>query len=112
VRKITKIIPKVWGQEEVIVNLKYCGKILRISPLHQGSLHCHPKKAETFWGFDGRGVIELDGQSYKFGVDDIIDIPAGIYHRFINPDEFCDFVLMEFSSHHDDKDVVRKEKSK
>jgi mannose-6-phosphate isomerase-like protein (cupin superfamily) len=110
--KFIKKVDKVWGSEEWIVNERYCGKILRISPLHQGSLHCHPKKAESFFGFDGNGRIEIDGKTIHFGIDDIIDIPPGIYHRFINDSDFCDFVLMEFSTRHDDKDVIRKEKSK
>ena len=112
VRKLIKTVEKVWGTEEWIVNGKYCGKILRISPNHQGSLHCHPKKTETFFGFDGNGLIEVEGNLYDFGVDDIVDIPSGTYHRFINQSDFCDFVLMEFSTKHSDDDVVRKEKSK
>jgi mannose-6-phosphate isomerase-like protein (cupin superfamily) len=111
-RSFIQKVDKVWGSEEWIVNGKYCGKILRVLPGHQGSLHCHPKKSETFFGFDGEGTIEVDGKACFFGIDDIVDIPAGVYHRFINDSEFADFVLMEFSTKHDDKDVIRKEESK
>lgn len=111
-RGFINTVDKVWGREDWIVNGKYCGKILTVAPNHQCSLHCHPKKTETFFGFDGIGKIEIDGKVMDFGVDDIIDIPCGVYHRFINDSQFCDFVLMEFSTKHDDKDVIRKEKSK
>ncbi len=111
-RSFLKEVVKTWGNELWVVNGKYCGKILRILPGHQCSLHCHPKKSETFFGFDGEGEIELDGKVCHFGIDDIVDIPAGSYHRFINNSDFADFVLMEFSTRHDDKDVIRKEESR
>ena len=55
-------IEKVWGTEEVVVNdleAGYCGKVLRIRPGKQSSLHYHKVKVETFLAIAGQPCIEI-----------------------------------------------------
>lgn len=112
-RPFEKIVNKVWGYESWIVNAKgYCGKILRVYPGHQCSLHSHPVKAETFYVLSGVGLIELDGEAFVLDRGKIVDILPGQFHRFINTGKTFDLILMEFSTHHEDDDVVRKEVSR
>lgn len=106
------IIPKLWGDEQVIVNNdRYCGKILRLRPGYQSSLHRHPLKTETMYILNGRMQFESPKDHIRTVFPtDIIDIPPNVYHRFINPfDVIC--VFAEFSTPHDDSDVDRLEES-
>ena len=105
-------VKKKWGVELWIVNREYCGKILRVHPGHQCSLHAHPKKAETFYVMAGVGILEIDDQEHALTKGVIADILPGQFHRFINASDNFDLILFEFSTHHEDDDVVRKEESK
>ena len=112
---IIKRVQKIWGIEEWIVNEKgYCGKKLTVNKGCRCSLHCHKKKAETFYVLSGSGWIETHGINCFVIPGMIIDIKPGQYHRFstIRPWGTTDeLVLIEFSTHHEDDDVVRKEES-
>lgn len=58
----TRYVPKTWGHEQHIVNLReqnYCGKILQIVPGHRCSIHFHVKKHETFFLLEGRLRVEI-----------------------------------------------------
>ena len=49
-----KIVPKVWGQEQWLVNNeKYCGKKMLIKDGYYCSYHKHKIKDETFYILDG-----------------------------------------------------------
>lgn len=77
----------------------------------QSSLHYHPIKNETMYVLNNRMQIESPkGNIKSVFPGDIIDIPAGTEHRFINNfTHQC--VFLEFSTPHSDNDVVRLEKS-
>ena len=107
------IIAKVWGFENIVVNNEhYCGKLMTLLPRLQSSLHYHPVKNETMYITGGRMQIESPKDHFRTVViGDIIDIPANVEHRFVNPFEYpCSFY--EFSQPHDDNDVVRIEDSR
>lgn len=115
-----KVVEKVWGHEEWVTNNDlYCGKFLYLTHGHQGSLHYHPVKAETFCCIKGTVKVELmpegpEGKITKLVlsgvVRDSLQIPPGVPHRFAAV--FGDAVLVEFSTPHSDDDVVRLEESK
>ena len=55
-----EIVPKSWGEELWIINIKeYCGKILTLNKGSQGSKHYHKKKDETFYILSGKIKLEI-----------------------------------------------------
>lgn len=117
-----KLVDKAWGSEEWIVNNDlYCGKILRINPGFMCSMHYHKVKTETFYIATGRVALEIFPLSqWNFaGVKEIRGIithplDAGeswtispyTPHRFRSLDP-AGSIVIEFSTKHDDADVVR-----
>ena len=107
-------IPKLWGEEEMIVNTeRYCGKILRLKRKHRSSLHYHINKDETFLCMDGTVLVEygrdwLNEVLLRPGMS--IRLLPGMPHRFEAIGDEAEVV--EFSTPHDDGDVVRLEESR
>lgn len=104
-----KVVPKVWGDEQWIVNSDYCGKILRLKQYHQCSMHQHRIKSETFFVLEGSVLLELDGRNYMLIEGEAIDVLAGQFHRFTG---ISNSIIIEFSSHHEDNDSYRVHESK
>lgn len=112
-----EIIKKVWGREEVIANTPlYCGKILHLKKGAMCSLHYHPVKMETFYILKGSVRMEMDIEPGSRGPrsktlmrpGDTVLIPPRFAHRFFGIEKSR---ILEISTHHDDKDVVRLEPS-
>jgi mannose-6-phosphate isomerase-like protein (cupin superfamily) len=113
-----KQVGKVWGFEDWIINSPmYCGKILRMHEGWESSLHYHPKKHETMVCIHGKILVELypEGNvdariptyTIMTGEDRTrIVLPPNTKHRFSTP--FGESgEMIEFSTTHDDEDVVR-----
>ena len=107
----------LWGNEEWIVNNeRYCGKILHINPGVYSSLHFHPVKDETFMCVEGLiGLAVVRGlyatvHIMRGWARDVVDLPHNTPHRFWAIDGTAEVV--EFSSRHDDADVVRLDESR
>jgi D-lyxose ketol-isomerase len=106
-----KIVAKVWGTEFWLVNTElYCMKFLKVNPGFRCSIHAHAKKDETFIGWSG--VMQLNIHDSKGNVVKVKAIhPGEQYH--IWPEVFHSFQavnlawVMEVSTFHSDKDVVR-----
>lgn len=107
-----KDVEKAWGNELWIANRNgYCGKLLYIMPYHRCSLHMHPVKAESFCCLTGTVYIDDgEGNGYNLRQYDTVHVPVGSYHRFANYG-VEPALLVEFSTTHDDADVVRKTES-
>jgi len=111
-----EVIQKVWGSEFVISNNeRYCCKFLKINPGFRSSIHMHRKKDETFIGVMGTAVLNVysaEGQTIS-----AVAIVPGVKHR-ISPNTFHSFEaqtaswVMEISTPHADKDVVRISESR
>ncbi len=103
------IVPKVWGSEIWYVNEpEYCCKVLDINKFASGSLHYHSIKKETF--IITRGKIQLEHGDKK----EILRTGATITLEPQTPHRFTalkDSSILEISTHHDDNDVTRIEKS-
>lgn len=96
---------KVWGHELWIVNSKeYCGKILDIKEGWCSSYHMHRKKVETFHVLEGLVYLEYLGEAHMLGPGYTVTIKAGEFHRFAG---LRHSLILEISTHHSDKDVVR-----
>ncbi len=117
-QQLTKqMVPKLWGYEEWLVNNGlYCGKMLHIRPGFKSSLHYHNVKDETFVALEG--FVKLEWKTPKGDLRIIclrgeernaVRLPPGTPHRFWAPDEKS--TVLEFSTQHDDSDVVRLEES-
>jgi len=106
--------PKVWGQEHWIVNSPaYCGKILHLHPATMCSLHHHPIKDETFYVIGGlvrvwlgATIEEALANHLDVSVGDSVRVAPGLWHRF---GSHTGATIAEFSTHHDEGDVVRAE---
>lgn len=112
------VVPKLWGFEEWLVNNElYCGKVLHIRPGYRCSLHYHKIKDETFVALEGTTKLEWrtpDGQTrletLRGDERNAVRLPPGTPHRFWAMEGERSMVL-EFSTRHDDEDVVRLEES-
>lgn len=104
-----KVIPKPWGQEEILINTDtYVVKRIYIMPGHRMSLQYHELKEETIYVLKGVLVI---WSSEEFE-DHITLVPGDVYHvkpntvhRFGAPNEH-DTEILECSTT-ELNDVVR-----
>ena len=99
-----KIVKKLWGNEEWIVNQKYCGKRLTLNKGWQCSLHHHHIKDETFYIESGRVLMQVKDIKRIMIAGDSINVPPKTKHRFTGIE---DSVIFEFSTHHEDDDSKR-----
>ena len=111
--QLVKIVTKVWGHEEWIVNTdKYCGKKLVFKKGYRLSLHYHKIKDETFYLVQGKVLVELVENGVKstkiMTPGDSIRVLPLVHHR-ISALENSE--VMEFSTHHMEEDSYRIEMS-
>lgn len=106
-----KEVKKVWGKEIWVVNCKdYCGKLLHLDKGAESSTHYHIKKKETFFCLKGHVTLTIKGKTYRLTPACIPrTIKPGQAHGFLGIE---DSVILEISTHHDEKDVVRLTESK
>lgn len=97
-----KVVDKVWGKEYWIVNDEYCGKFLLLNKGSQSSYHYHNEKKETFYPLRGGVLLTVEGKEIRLGR--AYTIEPLVKHSFKG---LTDAVILEISTHHDDKDVVR-----
>lgn len=103
-------IQKFWGWEREIVNEDYCGKILHLNYGFRSSMHYHKTKDETFLVVSGCVLVEFYDFYVILNHYDNIRVLPGTYHRFWgHTNTKTEFV--EFSTHHNDSDSYRIEKS-
>jgi mannose-6-phosphate isomerase-like protein (cupin superfamily) len=126
---VEPVVKKNWGHEQTVVNTAdYCGKAIVVFPGMRNSFHYHRRKDETFlvlcgevevdymppeevaefagWGLDESEVLEGHHKTCLLKRSESFRVVPGTRHRFVNRgDEPC--IIIEFSTHHDDADVVR-----
>ena len=103
-----KIVPKVWGHEEWIVNRDYCGKKLVLKKGFRCSMHHHKNKDETFYVSKGKVFLEIAGKKIIMKPGDALLVKPNEKHRFTGLE---DSEIIEFSTHHEDSDSYRDEVS-
>jgi D-lyxose ketol-isomerase len=108
-------IVKLWGREYWMVNNEhYCLKFLKMNPGFKSSIHAHKKKDETFLGISGQvnlSIYRKDGVfQFSQSIEPMIStrITPMTYHSFQASNISW---VMEVSTHHDDKDVIRLQES-
>jgi len=104
-------VKKVWGKEVIVVNNdKYCGKFLCLDKGAESSYHRHLKKQETFYSLKGQATLTIEGKDYMLNpYSRPKTIKPGQLHGFRG---IIDSLILEISTHHDDKDVYRISGSK
>ncbi len=102
--KNIEIHSKVWGEEQWIANKDYCGKLLKLSKGWRCSIHYHKNKEETFYILKGKVLMEVGDREWVMNPGEKIDIKSGDKHRFTG---LQNSEIMEFSTHHEEKDSYR-----
>lgn len=103
-----KIVEKVWGHEEWIVNREYCGKKLVLKKGFACSMHYHRNKDETFYINKGKVLLILNDEKSIMLPGDSLLVEPGMKHKFIGLE---DSEIIEFSTHHEDSDSYRDDES-
>lgn len=96
------IVPKSWGEEHIIVNDEYCGKLLMLREGKQCSYHYHKVKKETFYPLWGKVLLTVEGE--EFELKEAYTLEPYAKHRFMG---LTNATILEISTHHDDADTVR-----
>ena len=105
-----KKVKKLWGSEEWLVNNElYCAKFLNLKKGFQCSLHYHKVKDETFYILEGTIELQVEGRYFKLLTGMERRIRPFEAHRFKALSQKAK--MLEVSSHHDDEDSYRLEKS-
>ncbi len=107
-----RIVPKVWGHEEWIVNNNsYCGKKLVFKSGYQCSLHYHKIKSESFYVATGVVLLELRPEHFVKSFvrvmkpGDVCHIEQHVRHRI---SAITDAEIFEFSTFHRENDSYRE----
>jgi mannose-6-phosphate isomerase-like protein (cupin superfamily) len=107
-----KRVEKLWGHEEWIVNVpEYCGKVLVLRYGFVSSYHFHKKKKETFYVWQGKVKMIIDGLVKVMTAGDAVTIERRQEHCF-QAYNLGGAVVIEFSQKHDEADVYRVTESK
>lgn len=104
-------VEKSWGHEDWIWNGRYCGKKLFVEKNKECSFHYHKIKDEVIYLESGKVLLTYGwDEDLNFAAtltmtpDMAFHVPPGMWHKFRGLEEST---LLEFSTHHSDKDVVR-----
>ena len=104
-------VEKSWGHEDWIYNGRYCGKKLHVNKDKECSFHHHRVKDEVMYLESGKILLTYGWDEDQSSAAQLVltpdmafHIPPGMWHKFrgLEPS-----VITEFSTHHNDKDVVR-----
>jgi mannose-6-phosphate isomerase-like protein (cupin superfamily) len=114
-REKVKEVKKAWGSEFIIINRRYCAKVMTINPKTQVSLHFHHRKTETFILVAGQLTVETvalnTGKTTKthlVNVGDSITLECWTPHTFYTPDDqLGPTVFVEASTEDDVGDSYR-----
>ena len=99
-------VPKVWGTEYWLVNNEcYCAKILEINNGWRTSIHQHKEKKETFFVLSGK--VEVLGKKV-LEVGESNTVERNEWHALCGLKKS---LVLEVSTHHEDKDSYRQDKS-
>lgn len=104
------VTTKAWGREVLLCNTtEYCAKLLIFKPNSCGSLHRHKNKSETFIVMGGRPLFwtpDRGPSASVLVVGERVEVGADTWHRVWTGME-VGAIILEISTHHDDKDVER-----
>ncbi|MFC1899987.1 cupin domain-containing protein [Chloroflexota bacterium] len=85
--KLPRKTEKPWGYELLFaLTDKYAGKMLYVKQGHRLSLQYHEKKEETLYIYEGKALIEIEGENgelveYEMSNGDSFHLPPMTKHR-------------------------------
>ncbi len=85
--KLPRKIEKPWGYELLFaLTGKYAGKLLYVKQGHRLSLQYHRKKEETLYIYEGKALVEIEGENgklveYEMVSGDSFHLPPMTKHR-------------------------------
>lgn len=104
-----QVVDKLWGREIWLANDEYCGKILELLPGYSSSVHHHKNKKETFYCLEGNVFLTVEDRVRQIdNTSEPVTILPKQKHSFRakTPSR-----ILEISTHHDDGDTYRFQKS-
>ncbi len=113
IKEAGDIVSKGWGEEVIIHNGNYCGKILSFHPGAKFSMHFHMQKSESWYIASGefilRYIITNNAKEHKVHLFPgmIVNISPGDPHQLI---AITEGDIFEVSTKHFDSDSYRIEK--
>jgi len=78
------------------------GFIMGITTFPPGTsipIHCH-NTTEQVTLIEGEGIAEIDGEQFSVRTFDTTQVPAGQFHRFLNPGQSTMRILWVYGSTH------------
>ena len=99
--KFPQRVEKPWGFELILAHTpKYAGKLIFVKKGHRLSLQYHKQKDETFYLYQGKAIIEMEGHNGQltetlFQPGDCCRIPPMTKHRL---KALEDTTIFEFST--------------
>jgi len=100
--------PKLWGGEQILVNDdQYCGKILHFVKDHRASFHYHRLKKESFYVLEGK-ILLLFSPNYEHlekNKDDVRRVLEYAEFRNLTKDELIKIYDMKYCISYEILDV-------
>jgi mannose-6-phosphate isomerase-like protein (cupin superfamily) len=106
-------VPKGWGEEIILHNGEYCGKLLRFKEGTKFSMHFHKEKNETWYINKGKFILTWidtrNAERYiiELNEGDIVDVEQLTPHQL---EALVESEIFEISTAHHNYDNYRVEK--
>lgn len=103
------VVKKPWGEEYLLFeNANIAIWHLKINPVFETSLHCHPNKKTGLIVLGGEAEVDFLGDKFRKGPADKIMIRQGVFHRTRNVGASV-LELLEIETPNNKADIVRLE---
>lgn len=84
--------------------------IMSIKPGEDIGLETHHENDQVLYLVSGNGQAILDGTQYEFETNDMVFVPAGVEHNFINTSDIPMKIITSYSPPHHAEGTVHKTK--
>lgn len=85
--------------------------IMSILPGEEIGAETHPDNDQTLLLVEGEGQVVLDGQTSAYSAGDLVLVPAGTEHNFINKGEQPMKIITTYSPPHHPDGTIHKTKA-
>lgn len=109
-------VDQPWGSEDWLWNTKYCGKKLNVKKGKSSDWQAHRVRDKVLYVERGKIVLTYgwdedpkNSAQLMMTADMAFHIPSGMFHKFEGLEES---LLLEFGTHHNEKDILTAEEEK
>ena len=106
-------VPKAWGEEIILHNQEYCGKLLRFKKDGKFSMHFHSEKSETWYVNKGTFRLTYINTQTADKIERTLEEGDIVYVGKNSPHQLhalTEGEIFEVSTEHKDYDSYRVEK--